>query len=159
MVQVTTTSGNNGVRIRVKKLFRPHQVKISAGRCFAKDMNLVYWSDIEMDRDATEVAGKCFVRPASSIKVPIQEWTSMGAHRFYYEEAYDKDTRSVVPDLPRSAEKYGAVDAKDKGHKGKGKGKGTCKPTTTKTYSSSAGVKSKLHFRRKLHFRLIALKR
>ena len=59
----------DNVRVRVRRLYRPYQIKMSAQQVFTKDANLVYWSEDEVTIEASRVAGKCFVRAASSLKV------------------------------------------------------------------------------------------
>ncbi|CAB4065193.1 DNMT1 [Lepeophtheirus salmonis] len=55
----------------------------------SKSFNYLYWSEDEEIVDIHSVKGKCFIRPKTSICVPIDEWSEEGEYRFYYSELYD----------------------------------------------------------------------
>ena len=50
--------GKKKVKIHFRKLYRPEDTCLTAAEAFAKDLNLVYWSDDFISTDIVNVRGK-----------------------------------------------------------------------------------------------------
>ena len=105
-------------KICLRKLYRPEDTCLTADEAFAKDLNLVYWSeDFVATSDIARVRGKVTVRAESALQQRPEEWREEGTHRFYYKEAFNRSKR-CFEELTNEAELYGVCG------KGKGFGKG-----------------------------------
>ena len=122
--------GRKKVKICFRKLYRPEDTCLKAHEAFAKDLNLVYWSEDFISTDIVNVRGKVTVRAESALQQRPEDWRGEGTHRFYYKEAYNRAKR-CFEELPTEAELYGVHG------KGKGKGKGG-KGDSAKSSSSPA---------------------
>ncbi len=129
IVQISSNLKGEFAKLRVRCLYRPHQALKSAApggsesKARSKDFNLVYWSNHEKNVDYDMVQGKCFVRAESAIQdQSVEQWTEEGEFRFYFNQTYDRNARTVTDEIPPEAERYGVRnDNKGKGGKGKGK--------------------------------------
>jgi len=118
--------GLRNIRCRVRKLYRPENVKFTSEEAFAKDLNLLFWSDEIITVESVNICGKCFVKNEAHLTESLDSWSMGGEYRFYFNKAYNRQTRALE-ELPDDAERYGMEHSKGKG-KGKGKGKKTSKP-------------------------------
>ena len=109
--------GKKKVKIYLRKLYRPEDTSLTADEAFAKDLNLVYWSEDFISTDIVNARGKVTVRAESALQQRPEEWRDDGTHRFYYKEAYNRSKR-CFEELSTEAELYGVRG------KGKGSGKG-----------------------------------
>ena len=74
-------------RIRIRCLYRPYQTKLDEEKSICKDLNLLYWTDIEKSIDADLVEGKCFVRSKTFLDdkcLTLEQWANEGEYRFYF---------------------------------------------------------------------------
>ena len=119
-------SDNSGkkVKITMKCLLRPEQVPLlDKQKAFGKDLNLVFWTNIQRKINPDLIEGKCFARSKQSIldgNETVESWTKAGEYRFYFNQFYDKEAKEITSDLPYKAEIYGSTASKGK------KGKGMC---------------------------------
>ncbi len=100
------SEGRRGVKLRVRKLYRPENTSLTPEEAFSKDLNFVYWSDDVITVDSSSVRGRCFVRNENHLEVPAPQWTREGQYRFYYNMAYSRHRREFE-ELPVEAERYG----------------------------------------------------
>jgi DNA (cytosine-5)-methyltransferase 1 len=111
--------GKKKVKIHYRKLYRPEDTYLTDTDVFAKDLNLVYWSDDFISTDIANVRGKVTVRPECSLNQRLDEWTMDGTYRFYFKESYNR-TKRCFEELTPEAELYGGQKGKGGGGKGKG---------------------------------------
>ena len=74
-------------RIRIRCLYRPYQTKLDEEKSICKDLNLLYWTNIEKSIDADLVEGKCFVRSKTFLDdkcLTLEQWANEGEYRFYF---------------------------------------------------------------------------
>ncbi|GLH01282.1 DNA (Cytosine-5)-methyltransferase PliMCI [Gryllus bimaculatus] len=109
----------NDIYLRVKKFYRPEDTHKGASLSYQADLNMLYWSDEEVDIILPDVVGTCYVVYGENIDEPIIEWTKRGPNRFYFNQAYNSMKQSFG-EPPVQASLLGS---QGKG-KGKGKGKG-----------------------------------
>ncbi|XP_077290001.1 DNA (cytosine-5)-methyltransferase 1-like [Arctopsyche grandis] len=91
---------------------------------YRDDLNLVYWSDDQKEIAFSNVVGPCTLMYADNIPKNIShsEWSSVDFSRFYFKEAYNKNTKTFHK-VSEYASKVGFVESKPVKAKGKGKGK------------------------------------
>eukprot|EP00095_Tigriopus_kingsejongensis_P000286 maker-scaffold253_size237113-snap-gene-1.26 protein:Tk00286 transcript:maker-scaffold253_size237113-snap-gene-1.26-mRNA-1 annotation:"dna cytosine-5-methyltransferase 1" len=122
--------GMKKVKVLVRKLFRPEDTCLSRKEVLATDLNLLYWSDVFVTVDGTNVQGQCFIRPECSLSEPREVWTREGRYRFYFAQAYNRHKREFQ-ELEPEAEMYGSV---------KNKGKGKCSAQRLARGQSKGGL-------------------
>ena len=111
--------GKKKLKIKVRKMYRPEDTNLKHREVFAKDFNLLYWSEDIITKEIVQIQGKCYIRPECVLDESPQAWTRGGEHRFYYNQMYDKN-KGAFEELTYEAEKYGRIKSKaGKGGKGK----------------------------------------
>ncbi|XP_067140282.1 DNA (cytosine-5)-methyltransferase 1-like [Centruroides vittatus] len=106
------------IKFKVNKFYRPENTHRQRKANYHLDLNLLYYSEEEVVVDFSLIQGKCYVVYSGNLQESVEEYTSKGPNRFYFNEAYDKNARTF-DDPPAKAQ---AIGNKGKG-KGKGKGK------------------------------------
>lgn len=108
------------VTLNVNKMYRPENTH--RGQTYGQqlDLNLLLWSDEELNINLSEVLGKCYIVCSDNLDEPEADWSSKGPHRFYFREAYDPKKQVFVE--PSSKGLSAGMRGKGKS-KGKGKGK------------------------------------
>ena len=102
---------NEDYYVHVRKLYRPHEMKLDFITEFRKDLNIVYWSGEFTSRKFSDIIGKCTVRSTKSIKdakQSVDDWAMDGEYRFYFNEVFENESNVPIKDLPVRAEKYRA---------------------------------------------------
>ncbi|XP_040567550.1 DNA (cytosine-5)-methyltransferase PliMCI [Lepeophtheirus salmonis] len=92
IIKNITKSSNRDYKLKVRVMYRPentYYIRFFSEITMSKSFNYLYWSEDEEIVDIHSVKGKCFIRPKTSIRVPIDEWSEEGEYRFYYSELYD----------------------------------------------------------------------
>jgi hypothetical protein len=91
----------SNVRLTVRNLYRPQQTKLDMDKASRKDLNMVYWTDVEVKVNVDLVEGKCFVKSEQSLDKPVDQWTKEGEHRFYFNSFYDRFDNQFdkIPDI------------------------------------------------------------
>ncbi|KAG8181044.1 hypothetical protein JTE90_024790 [Oedothorax gibbosus] len=108
-------------KLTVKMFYRPedtHRKKDSSS--YELDLNLLYFSNDEITVEFSKVEGKCYVIFGENLTEAPEDWTSKGPNRFYFNESYDKATKTFE-EPPTFAQKIGRIGKGGKGMKGKKK--------------------------------------
>ncbi|XP_014253428.1 DNA (cytosine-5)-methyltransferase 1-like [Cimex lectularius] len=104
--------------IRVIKFYRPENTSGITSQLTHIDLNKLYASDEEVIVNFGDVTGKCAVVYSENLIEDIYTWSKEGPNRFYFNEAYDSQTQTLVEP---------SRTVKMLGNAGKGKGKGKAK--------------------------------
>lgn len=110
------------IYLKVNVLYRPENTSSRFPQ--TEDLNILYWSDEIREVSFAAVTGPCHIYyerniPESEVS---RDWLERDPNRFYFREAYDKETGKFI-NVPHAATGIGRAEkSKDKG-KGKGKGK------------------------------------
>lgn len=115
------------IKFKITKFYRPENTSRPKKTNHHLDLNLLYYSEEEVVVDFSLVQGKCYIVYSGNLQETIEEYTSKGPNRFYFNEAYDKSNKTF-DDPPAKARAIG--------NRGKGKGKGKGK-SQNKNESSS----------------------
>ena len=102
---------NEDYYVYVRKMYRPHEMKLDEETELRKDLNIVYWSGEFTSRKFSDIIGKCTVRSTKSIKdtkQSVDDWAMDGEYRFYFNEVFENESNVPIKDLPVRAEKYRA---------------------------------------------------
>ena len=102
---------NEDFYVYVRKLYRPHEMKLDEEREFRQDLNIVYWSSEYTSRKFSDVMGKTVVRSEKSIKDikrSVDDWAMDGYFRFYFNKFFDNEKNIAIKDLPSRAQNYRA---------------------------------------------------
>lgn len=109
--------GKKGIKLKMRRLYRPENTCLSRHEALCKDRNLLYWSEDFITVDVNMVHGKCQVRNLASLEESADSWSAKGFYRFYFNETYNRQAKKFE-ELSETAEKYGITS-----RKGSGKGK------------------------------------
>ncbi|KAI8508772.1 DNA (cytosine-5)-methyltransferase 1 [Branchiostoma belcheri] len=113
-----TVSGiinTHDVRLRVTKFYRPENTHKGKAGSHHTDLNMLYWSDEEAVVDFMSVQGKCQVVYGEDLDVSVEDWSSKGLHRFYFNEAYNTESKQFEepPNKARSGGKKAKAESKE----------------------------------------------
>ncbi|CAN7984788.1 unnamed protein product [Ixodes hexagonus] len=101
-------------KLRVKKFYRSENTHAPKPEA---DLNLLYYSEEEALVDLSEVCGKCYVIYGENLAQDIDDYLRKGPHRFYFNEAFDSETKTFTE--PSSKARMMGCLGKGKGKKGK----------------------------------------
>ena len=125
--EIRSNPEGQNVRLQIRLFYRPNQVKDKT-KARAQDLNYVYYvkgRGSTKTIDVDDIFGKCYLVSEQTLG-SVKSWSQAGEFRFYFNKAYDKDTKEIT-ELPIELENFGGKS------KGKGKGKSSLKGESTST--------------------------
>ncbi|KAL7287133.1 hypothetical protein TKK_0018750 [Trichogramma kaykai] len=106
------------LQIRVKKMYRPENTVRESAKIHS-DINLLYWSEEEVDVPFNCVMGKCYLAYSENLE-SVEEWTDAGPNRFYFSQMYNNKTNDYDEPPPKACN-IGALGKKTNKIKSKSK--------------------------------------